>query len=300
MRHPIALLTLTAGLGLLSLGNITTTWAKSSPSSERLAGGPPPSQPTSSPTPTSSQPTSSPTPTSTQPMSTPTTGKPTSTQPMSTPSTPKPTSTQPMSTPSTPKPASSASPTSQTNSTTTAPMTTPNTVVWYNCRTREVWSPEKTAWCQKVEKLKNTSYQLPGLGEGNSAIKIQLQNGGYVNNEEKQRIIFVDQSGLITFGNIKNDNNEDAVSLLVVNADPSNSFIYLTPVINVNQNPQNVGSVFLGDRVQVQSIKLNNRQIEVKLIKHTPNDAKGTPTLPVTQIYRLEGNKLIWVSETKQ
>jgi|GEM_PF-2284028 len=275
MRHPIALLTLTAGLGLLSLGNITTTWAKSSPSSERLAGGPPPSQPTSSPTPTS-------------------------TQPMSTPSTGKPTSTQPMSTPTTGKPASSASPTSQTNSTTTAPMTTPNTVVWYNCRTREVWSPEKTAWCQKVEKLKNTSYQLPGLGEGNSAIKIQLQNGGYVNNEEKQRIIFVDQSGLIAFGKIKDDNNEDAVSLLVVNADPSNSFIYLTPVINVNQNPQNVGSVFLGDRVQVQSIKLNNRQIEVKLIKHTPKDAKDTPTLPVTQIYRLEGNKLIWVSETKQ
>ncbi len=275
MRHPIALLTLTAGLGLLSLGNITTTWAKSSPSSERLAGGPPPSQPTSSPTPTS-------------------------TQPMSSPSTAKPTSTQPMSTPTTGKPSASASPTSQTNSTTTAPMTTPNTVVWYNCRTREVWSPEKTAWCQKVEKLKNTSYQLPGLGEGNSAIKIQLQNGGYVNNEEKQRIIFVDQSGLITFGNIKNDNNEDAVSLLVVNADPSNSFIYLTPVINVNQNPQNVGSVFLGDRVQVQSIKLNNRQIEVKLIKHTPKDAKDTPTLPVTQIYRLEGNKLIWVSETKQ
>jgi hypothetical protein len=275
MRNAIALLTLTAGLGLLSLGNITTTWAKSSPSSERLAGGPPPSQPTSSPTPTS-------------------------TQPMSSPSTAKPTSTQPMSTPTTGKPSASASPTSQTNSTTTAPMTTPNTVVWYNCRTREVWSPEKTAWCQKVEKLKNTSYQLPGLGEGNSAIKIQLQNGGYVNNEEKQRIIFVDQSGLITFGNIKNDNNEDAVSLLVVNADPSNSFIYLTPVINVNQNPQNVGSVFLGDRVQVQSIKLNNRQIEVKLIKHTPNDAKGTPTLPVTQIYRLEGNKLIWVSETKQ
>jgi hypothetical protein len=275
MRHPIALLALTAGLGLLSLGNITTTWAKSSPSSERLAGGPPPSQPTSSPTPTS-----------TQPMSTPTTGKPTSTQPMST--------------PTTGKPSPSASPTSQTNSTTTAPTTTPNTVVWYNCRTREVWSPEKTAWCQKVEKLKNTSYQLPGLGEGNSAIKIKLENGGYVNNEQKQRIIFVDKSGLITFGNIKNDNNEDAVSLLVVNADPSNSFIYLTPVINVNQNPQNVGSVFLGDRVQVQSIQLKNRQIEVKLIKHTPKDSKDAPTLPVTQIYRLEGNKLIWVSETKQ
>jgi hypothetical protein len=233
-------------------------------------------------------------------MSTPTTGKPTSTQPMSTPRTAKPTSTQPMTTPTTGKPSPSASPTSQTNSTTTAPTTKPNTVVWYNCRTREVWSPEKTAWCQKVEKLKNISYQLPGLGEGNSAIKIKLENGGNVNKEQKQRIIFVDQSGLITFGNIKNDNNEDGVSLLVVNADPSNSFIYLTPVINVNQNPQNVGSVFLGDRVQVQSIQLKNRQIEVKLIKHTPTDSKDAPTLPVTQIYRLEGNKLIWVSETKQ
>jgi hypothetical protein len=263
MRNAIALLTLTAGLGLVSLGNTTTTWAKSSPSSERLAGGPPPTQPTLSPSPT-------------------------------------PTSTQPMSTPSTGKPSPSASPKGQTNSTTTAPTTTANTVVWYNCRTREVWSPEKTAWCKKVERLKNTSYQLPGLGEGNSAIKIQLQNGGYVNKEQKQRIIFIDQAGLITFGYLNNDEkNEDAVSLLVVNADPSNSFIYLTPVINVNQNPKNVGSVFLGDRVQVQSIKLNNRQIEVKLIKHAPNDPKGTPTLPVTQIYRLEGNKLIWVSETK-
>lgn len=151
--------------------------------------------------------------------------------------------------------------------------------LWYNCRTRELWTPQKQAWCQKAERVKNMTYQLPNIGS------VQLQNGSYQDRTKGVTVMLVDKPGAIAFADINNDGNEDAVTVLVVNGTQA---AYLSPVLNVASNPRNVNSVLLGDRVQVQSIVVNAGQIQANITKN--NQA-------VTQTYTISGNNLTLVFE---
>lgn len=151
---------------------------------------------------------------------------------------------------------------------------------WYNCRTREVWTPQKQAWCENVERVKNATYQLPDIGS------VQLQNGSYQDQTKAITVSLVDKPGLIAFADLNNDGNEDAVTVLVVNGDSETS--YLSSVLNV-ANPRNVSSVELGDRAQVQSIAINGEQIQANITK---NDSSQ-----VMQMYALSNNTLTLVSE---
>lgn len=150
---------------------------------------------------------------------------------------------------------------------------------WYNCRTRELWTPQKQAWCQKAARVKNMTYQLPSIGS------VQLQNGGYQNQAKGVTVTLVDKPGSIAFVDINNDGNEDAVTILMVNGTEA---AYLSLVLDVTNNPQNVNSVSLGDRVQVRSIVVNPGQIQANITKN--NQA-------VTQTYTISGNNLTLVSE---
>ncbi|HEY9660036.1 MAG TPA: hypothetical protein V6C65_16385, partial [Allocoleopsis sp.] len=52
---------------------------------------------------------------------------------------------------------------------------------WYNCLTREVWRPEKQAWCDKVQQLQNATFAIPNYGT------VTLTNGQYENTEQRFR-----------------------------------------------------------------------------------------------------------------
>ncbi|WP_084544362.1 hypothetical protein [Chroogloeocystis siderophila] len=150
---------------------------------------------------------------------------------------------------------------------------------WYNCRTRELWTLQKQAWCQKAERVKNMTYQLPNVGS------VQLQNGSYQARTKGVTVTLIDKPGALAFTDINDDGNEDAVTVLVVNGTEA---VYLSPVLNVASNPRNVNSVLLGDRVQVQSIVVNAGQIQANITKN--NQA-------LTQTYTISGNNLTLVSE---
>lgn len=160
---------------------------------------------------------------------------------------------------------------------------------WYNCRTREVWSPAKTAWCQKVRNLGNTRYQLGEFGW------LQLKNGTYENPAKYIAATLINQPGTIAFADLNKDKQEDAVALVSVNSGASGILVYLSAVEYVSNS--STTSVLLGDRVKVQSISVNG-QIKVDLIKHRPNEPLCCPTQAVTQTYELQGNNLVLVNES--
>lgn len=210
-------------------------------------------------------------------------GGPPPSQPTSKPNS-QPSTTKPTPPPSTPQ-TRPQKPTSGPNS---SPHQTLNP--WFNCRTREVWTPEKSSWCEKVEKMKNTSYQLPGLGDGNSPQNIQLQNGVYQNSSNRHYFGLLDQSKLIVFADVNKDNKSDGIGLIAVNRGKSGFLVYLVMVSDVVNAPKNVSSTLLGEGVNVQSIHVNQGKIEVEMIK--PN-----PLTRITQTYVLERNQLKLMTE---
>jgi hypothetical protein len=157
---------------------------------------------------------------------------------------------------------------------------------WYNCSTLERWNPGKQSWCQKVEKLKNSRYQVPHFAT------FQLENGIYEHPGKQLRVALVDQSGTIAFGDLNRDGREDAATLLRVNAGGAGTFVYLAAVENAGENPKNQTTLLLGDRVEVQSITINRARIRVDMMTHAPNDPLCCPTQPTTRLYALNKNHL--------
>ena len=153
---------------------------------------------------------------------------------------------------------------------------------WYNCLTREVWAPEKQAWCGKLAKLQTLEYSLPNYGT------IPLAAGTYENVEQRFKVSLVNQSGLIGFGDLNGDGTEDAAVLLAVNSGGSGQFVYLVPVFSIEGEPQPLESVFLGDRINLTSLAIRDQQITLNLVTQAPNDPQSNPTLKVSRIYSLQ------------
>ncbi|NJL82042.1 MAG: hypothetical protein HC890_01925 [Chloroflexaceae bacterium] len=153
---------------------------------------------------------------------------------------------------------------------------------WYNCLTREVWSPHKQAWCAKLNQLKNREYSLPNYD------KFTLKSGTFENTAQRFAVNLVDHEGFVAFGDLNGDGREDAVVLLIVNSDSSGIFSYLTPILTTENGLKSLYSQFLGDRVQVQSLTIAEEKPELKMVEPGPSDPQCCPTQAVTRVYQLQ------------
>ncbi len=154
---------------------------------------------------------------------------------------------------------------------------------WYNCLTREVWSPEKQAWCNALRIVQGLEYTVPYYGA------VTLTDGFYENREQRWQVSLINRAGLIDFGDLDGDGTEDdAIALLLVNSGGSGQFVYLVPILDVETEPQPLGAVFLGDRVQVNSVAIADGQVTVNMVMQGPDDPLCCPTLEVTQVYEVQ------------
>ncbi|MBW4660142.1 MAG: hypothetical protein KME15_15815 [Drouetiella hepatica Uher 2000/2452] len=163
------------------------------------------------------------------------------------------------------------------------------TAPWYNCLTREVWTPEKQAWCKKVEALRNAAYTIPQspsyvLPE---LIAVKLINGRYEDRAKQISATFVSQQGSIVFGDLNDDGTEDAVSLLSVNTGGSGVFTYLVLSINQNGVLKPMFPVLLGDRIQFKSMAIEPGKIRLTIVTQGANDSMCCPTQEVTKTFDL-------------
>ena len=103
----------------------------------------------------------------------------------------------------------------------------------YNCLTREVWSPEKQAWCNKLKILQNLTYTLP------NGSKVSLTNGTFGTVSSPLKATLSTQPEQVGFGDINADKAEDAVALLTATLGKSaKSTVYLVTVLDINHKPQ--------------------------------------------------------------
>jgi uncharacterized lipoprotein YbaY/heat shock protein HslJ len=100
----------------------------------------------------------------------------------------------------------------------------------------------------------------------------------------------------IAYGDINGDGQDDAVVLLAENSGGSGTFVYLAALVNQDGQPVNVATTLLGDRVQVQSLGIENNQVVVEMVQAGPDDPMCCPSQQVVKTYELQGDQLVETS----
>lgn len=163
------------------------------------------------------------------------------------------------------------------------PSATPRTApIWYNCLTRERFTPTKQLWCRRWQTLQNATYLVPT--DASEFKSVTLHNGRY--QEDGLVVELVNQSGWLTFGDINGNGRIDAAVVLGVAPDPDGREIatYLTALLDVDQTAQAVKPLRLGERILLNGpITITNQQITVPFL---------TATEALDRFYGLEGAAL--------
>ena len=140
------------------------------------------------------------------------------------------------------------------------------------------------------EALKNATYQ----GVMDSAV--QLADGTYEGEPfvpggaSRPTVTYMQPYAL---GDLNGDKVDDAAVLLVADQGGSGSFVYLAAVLDDKGQPENVATVELGDRVQVQTLAITDGQIVVTMLSFAPDDPMCCPSLEAEQTYTLQGDQLV-------
>ena len=102
--------------------------------------------------------------------------------------------------------------------------------------------------------------------------------------------------GPIAYGDLNGDGQAEAVVLLAESSGGSGTFVYLAVVANQDGQPVNVATTLLGDRVQVNSMQIENNQLVVDMVQAGPDDPMCCPSQQVIKTYELQGGQLVEVS----
>lgn len=160
---------------------------------------------------------------------------------------------------------------------------------------QERLNSERFTWeVVSPDSLKNLTYHVEGP-PGNVA---KLTNGTFSvpaapGSASKITVTLLDRP--IVYADLYGDGDLVALVVLAVNTGGSGTFEYLAVVRKVHGAPQNVATVFLGDRVQVQYVTVGPGTITVDLIQAGPGQPLCCPNELVTRTYRLQGNQLIQI-----
>ena len=136
--------------------------------------------------------------------------------------------------------------------------------------------------------LRNSNYTLPGC-DGTITHTYQLKDGKYQSTADPASAdyILISMGDQVALGDLNGDGLEDAAVILGVNCGGTGVFESLIAVLNAGGVTQQIGRDELGDRVQVNSLKIASGQLALDMLEQGPNDPLCCPTQPVAQTYRL-------------
>jgi heat shock protein HslJ len=142
------------------------------------------------------------------------------------------------------------------------------------------------------DTLSNMTYNSEWTQSGQAT----LQNGEYSEpaapgSATETRIIL---AGPVAYGEL----NAEPAAAVALATDPggSGTFYELAVVMEEAGEPVHVASVLLGDRVQINSLSVENGQILVDMVTQGPDDPMCCPTQEVRLTFTLEGNDLVETS----
>ncbi len=96
------------------------------------------------------------------------------------------------------------------------------------------------------------------------------------------------------FGDLNGDGVEDAAVSLLAQAGGSGSFTYVSAVLNANGAASPAGSLLIGDRITLQSMRIVDGKIEVTWLDRKPGEPmSATPANKVSRTFVVHGGKLV-------
>jgi hypothetical protein len=99
----------------------------------------------------------------------------------------------------------------------------------------------------------------------------------------------------VLYGDINLDGLEDAVVFLNTQNGGTGHFIEMAAVLNLNGSPQNISTLYLGDRVIVESGSVQNGLIIVNLLVQGPNDGACCPSQTAVWNVHLDNGQLVQI-----
>jgi hypothetical protein len=146
-----------------------------------------------------------------------------------------------------------------------------------------------------LDDLKNATYMVEGPPGGVA----KLTNGMFAvpaapGSASLITVTLLDQP--IAYADLTGDGEQEAAVILEVSTGGSGNFNYLAVVKKVNGIPQNIATVFLGDRVKVENATIGPGTITVDMLRAGPGQPLCCPNELVSQTYKLQGNQLIRIS----
>ena len=141
-----------------------------------------------------------------------------------------------------------------------------------------------------LRQLKNAEYH----SEFPSGGKAQLTDGAFFEPYEPGSAsgVRLTLSEHVAFGDLNGDGAADAVVILIADPGGSGTFRHVAAVFNEAGQPRHAASAFLGDRVRIASLEIEDGRIVVGIIGHGPDDPACCPTQKVTHVFQLVGDTL--------
>lgn len=167
--------------------------------------------------------------------------------------------------------------------------------VWYNCLTREVFTPEKQAWCDRWQVLQNGTYTVPtSLDPDPEYTPVTLENGRYQQADGTFIVELVNEKNWLAFGDVNDDGKTDAAVIFGVALDPNGRAIatYLTTVLDVDGAAQALNPVRLGERIVLNGpIAIDNSRVTVPQIlsQAVVNRTFGVESTTLSELAQLPG-----------
>jgi len=143
----------------------------------------------------------------------------------------------------------------------------------------------------RIEKILNSE-----INRGDAA-HIRLHEGSFQRGNSVFDGNFIEAKIVsnVAFGDLEGDGRDEAVAVLGTSGGGSGYFPELH-VFSEGEPPDgkfvDTAYISLGDRVVVQSMRIESREIVVNLTVHGPTDAVCCPTLKTVQRYKFDGEQL--------
>jgi len=152
-------------------------------------------------------------------------------------------------------------------------------------------APTGESHALSLEALINGTYRSPDWGE------FPLTGGMYYRTPpttlESADIYTTRLLDTIVYGDLNADGAEDAVVFLSTQSGGTGHFVEMAAVLNMNGSPYNISTLYIGDRVVIESGIIENGIITIHLIEQGPNDGMCCPSQHAERSYRLENDQLV-------
>ena len=146
-----------------------------------------------------------------------------------------------------------------------------------------------------VDQLKNATIQITGISDTNKTRTIQLSDGQFVSGPDRAAAgyVSVNMGSQVAFGDLNGDGAPDAAIIVGENTGGSGDFVSVAALLNQAGQPVFAGSSGIDDRPKINSLAIQNGEIQLDTLVHGPNDPGCCAALPETRALRLWSGGLV-------